>query len=104
MKLPNRTFYELESVRQHYVGSFESIPYQSGFFAVIFFIGFALRTPIASKLYKETVMSMLMGGGLGCLYTLKMRDSYHKKVSEVYWDMKAQIEARPALGKRDDER
>jgi|TARA_B110000285_G_scaffold219948_1_gene271182 hypothetical protein len=45
-----------------------------------------------------------MGGSLGSLYTLYRRKEYHAKVSEVYWDMKAQIEARPALGKRDDER
>jgi hypothetical protein len=89
MKLPNRTFYELESTRQDYVGSFESIPYQGGIMAAIFFCGFAMRTPIASKLYKETFYSLLMGGACGCVYTLYARDLYHKKVSVVYYDMKA---------------
>jgi len=104
MKLPNKTFYELESVRQQYVGSFESIPYQGGFFALIFFVGFAIKSPISSKLYKETVLSLLMGGLCGSAFTICKRDQYHKKVSSVYWDMKHQIDENPKLGKIDDER
>lgn len=92
MKLGNRVFYHLESARQGYLSSFESLPYLGGFFGAIFFVGFAIRTPIASKLYKETFLSMVLGMGTAAQYTLYKRRQYLVEVDRVYAALKEKFD------------
>jgi len=68
MKLGNNIFYDLESRRQNYITSYEVIPVTTLFLGLIFFTGFAIRTPLTSKLYKELGYSMMMGLGLSYTY------------------------------------
>ena len=46
----------------------ENYPLVASFLAFGFFIGFAYKTPIYSKLYKELGYSLAMGGTFGWSY------------------------------------
>ena len=61
MKLGDRVFYTLEAKRQIYLQTLESTPYAGAMFSLGFFILYALKTPIASKLYKEALYSVCFG-------------------------------------------
>ena len=54
MKLGNAVFYTMESSRKRYNESFESWPYAAGVLSLFYFVGFALKTPMHSRLYKES--------------------------------------------------
>ena len=68
MKLGNNIFYDLESKRQEYINSFEIMPVSTLILGAIFFVGFAIRTPLTSKLYKELGYSALLGAGFSYIY------------------------------------
>jgi hypothetical protein len=68
MKLGNSIFYDLESKRQDYITSFEVMPFSTCILGFIFFCGFAIKTPMTSKLYKELGYSVILGAGLSYLY------------------------------------
>ncbi len=76
MKLGDRVFYDIEAARQVYLQSFESVPT----FGVIIGLGFfciaAHRTPLTSKLYKETAISMLLGVSIAMLHPMYTRRLY----------------------------
>ena len=68
MKLGNNIFYDLESKRQEYINSFEIMPVSTLILGAVFFVGFAIRTPLTSKLYKELGYSALLGAGISYIY------------------------------------
>ena len=68
MKLGNHVFYDLESKRQNYLSSFEIMPVGTAIFGFMFFIGFAIKTPLTSKLYKELGYSIFLGAGVTYSY------------------------------------
>ena len=68
MKLGNNVFYDLESKRQNYLASFEVMPVGTAIFGFLFFIGFAIKTPLTSKLYKELGYSIFLGAGVTYSY------------------------------------
>ncbi len=97
MKLGNNIFYDLESKRQNYVTSFEVMPVTTLILGGIFFIGYAIRTPLTSKLYKELVYSMLMGAGISYIYVHKQKQKYHAFVDEIYDKLKNKFATNPIL-------
>ncbi len=97
MKLGNGIFYDLESKRQDYLYSFEVMPVTTLIFGVIFFTGFAIRTPLTSKLYKELLYSMLMGAGISYGYVYQQKRIYNQKVEEIYDRLKGKFATNPIL-------
>ena len=101
MKLGDRVFYELEGKRQKYLGGMEALPYAGATVGFLFFIGFALLTPMHSKLYKEAVYSMGMGTAVAALWPYYYRKQYLKSVEQVYEQLVARFERFPHLNKPD---
>jgi hypothetical protein len=58
---------------------------------------------MTSNLYKEAIYSGLLGGAICGLYPVYARQSFHEKVSSLYYQMKQEIALNPALGKEDDD-
>ena len=80
----------------------ESWPYIGGVLAVGFLFGFALVTPMSSRLLKESVMSVGLGMGLAGLYPYYYKRIYLTNVCTVYDDLRKAIKLNPALAKPDD--
>lgn len=97
MKLGNNIFYDLESKRQDYITSFEIMPVSTGILGFFIFCGFAVRTPLTSKLYKELAYSMLMGAGLSYTYVWKQKQKYHEYIDEIYDKLKGKFATNPIL-------
>ena len=64
MRIGNTIFYNLESSRQGYLKAMENYPFFGTIIGFGVFIGFAYRTPIYSKLYKEIAYSAMIGMSL----------------------------------------
>lgn len=79
------------------------MPYLGAVFSVFWFAGFAYRTPIASKLYRETFYSLILGMATAAPYPYYYRHQYIKLVNDVYWDIKGRFELYPHLNKPDPE-
>lgn len=103
MKLGDSIFYDLESKRQKYLGGMESLPYLGSVFGLMFFIGFAYVTPLSSKLYKESAMSLVLGMGLAAQYPFYYRREYLKQVGLIYDRLNVVFEKHPHLKKPDSE-
>ena len=84
MKLGNAIFYTMESSRQKYLKALEEWPYVGGVLAFVYFIGFALRTPMHSKLVKEAGYSVLLGMGTAAAYPYYYKRIYMTNVCRVY--------------------
>jgi len=95
MKLGNGVFYHLEGHRQKYMGSLESFPYLGGFLGCFYIIGFAYRTPLASKLYKEAVISLFLGCATASTMVLYYRRAYIAAANDVYLGLKMRLENFP---------
>ena len=102
MKLGNAVFYTMESSRQKYNGALEAWPYLGGVLSIFYFIGFAIRTPMHSKLLKETGYSVLLGLATAALYPYYKKQVYVKNVCTVYDDLRLAIKENPVLAKPDD--
>ena len=81
----------------------ESWPYVGGVFAFVYFIGFALRTPMHSKLVKESGMSLMMGMATAAFYPWYYKRIYDTNVHTVYNDLRKAIKLNPKLAKPDDD-
>ena len=103
MKLGNAVFYTMESSRKRYNESFEAWPYLAGVLSVFYFVGFALRTPMHSRLYKETGYSVLLALATASLYPYYYKNIYITNVETVYDDLRLAIKQNPALAKPDDD-
>ena len=53
-------------------------------FALVYFVGFVLKSPLSSKLYKETAYSLLLGGLTASIYPLYYRRIYLKTIDSIY--------------------
>ena len=103
MKLGNRVFYTLEASRQRYLTAIENWPYVSGALALVYFVGFALWTPMHAKLLKEAAFSVVLGGATASLYPYHYRRVWMANVCTVYNDLRKAIKLNPALAKPDDD-
>lgn len=73
------------------------MPWATGILGFIFFCGFAVRTPLSSKLYKELGYSMLMGAGLSYLYVWKQKRIYLAQVEDIYERVRNKFASNPML-------
>ena len=89
MKIGHSIFYNLEAARQEYLMAFENYPLIGGLLSFGFFVGFALRTPIYSKLYKELGYSIGLGFLTGYSYAYRYKLKYMAVVDESYEIVKA---------------
>ena len=103
MKLGGATFANLSGRKFDYLAAVEAWPYIGMFGAVFFFIGYALRAPMSSKLYRESCFSVGLGMFFGSAYPLYYRSVYINLVDEVYHQLKRRFEANPHLAIIDDE-
>lgn len=104
MKLGNHVFYDLESKRQNYLSSFEVMPVGTGIFGFLIFCGFAVKTPLTSKLYKELGYSIFLGAALTYSYVWYQKRIYLNQVDEVYDKLKNRFNDNPQLAAiKDDE-
>jgi hypothetical protein len=63
----------------------------------MFFIGFAMITPMTSKLYREFFISLSLGGMSGGYYFNRYKKIYHAEVDSVYDIVKKSIKKFPEL-------
>jgi hypothetical protein len=52
------------------------MPVSTAILGFILFCGFAIKTPLTSKLYKELGYSVVMGAGVSYLYVWKQKRKY----------------------------
>lgn len=77
MKLGDRVFYDIEAARQVYLQSFESVPTFGVLIGLGFFVIAAHRTPLTSKLYRETALSLMLGVSVAMLHPMYTRRLYY---------------------------
>lgn len=73
------------------------MPVSTCILGFIFFCGFAVRTPLTSKLYKELGYSVMMGAGLSYLYVWKQKRHYLEFVDQTYDKLKNKFATNPIL-------
>ena len=73
MKLSQSVFYDLESTKQEWHYWLEAYPFCAAGVGFVFFLGFALKTHISSKLYKEAIYSLILGGAVAGIYPYQLR-------------------------------
>ena len=71
------------------------MPYLGALFALGFFIRYAIKTPLNSNLYKETVYSLILGMGSAATIPLYYRKLYLNRVSQAYDELKLRFELNP---------
>ena len=103
MKLGNAVFYTMEGSRQKYLQALEGWPYVGGVLSLVYFIGFALKVPMHSKLLKESGMAVALGLTSAALYPYYYKQIYTTNVCTVYDDLRKAIKLNPALAKPDDD-
>ena len=84
MRIGNTIFYNFLSSRQGYLKAIENYPLFCAILAFGFLIRYAYKTPIYSKLYKETAYSIMKGMGLSYCYVYYHYWKYLNVVSESY--------------------
>ena len=99
MKINQGAFYTLESKRMKYMSASEQCPYIGGVLAVIYFVGFAIKTPLHNKLYKEVFYSLGLGMLTAIAYPYYYRRHYLKNIDEIYWYLQAAFEKHPEMKK-----
>lgn len=97
MKLGDRIFYDLEGRRQKWIDGLEMAPYIGGIFGLVYFIGFAIKAPLSSKLYKESLYSLMMGMATAGTIPLYYRYHYTKTVNSIYNQLVERFEMYPHL-------
>ena len=63
----------------------------------MFFCGYAYRVPMASKLYKEGLKSIILGTGVGLSFVYWQKIKYNKCVDETYDFLKDKLLHNPTL-------
>ena len=95
MRIGNTIFYNLESSRQGYLKALENYPLYGGLLGFGIFIGFAYKTPIYSKLYKEIAYSFMAGMSISYTHVYYHYLQYLNVVSESYDVIKDKFSAFP---------
>lgn len=103
MKLGDAVFYTIEGRRQTYLQSVEALPVFGGIIGMFFFVGFAYRRPLSSKLYKEAVQSFFLGCACASVYPLYNRKLYLEGVSDAYDMLKLRFRKYPQMEQPDSE-
>lgn len=103
MKLGDHVFYDIEGSRQDYNMAMEGVPYIGAFVGFWIFLLFAKFSPISSNLYKETLISGILGCSLATFYPAYQKTIYMNKVSVAYDRLKAKFEKYPHLDQPDPE-
>ena len=103
MKLNQAVFYDIEAKRQKYIMASEAMPYVGGVLTLAYFVGFAVRMPLSSKLYKESVYSLCLGMMTACSYPYYYRRHYIQQVEETYWFLRAAIAKHPHMAEPDSD-
>ena len=80
-----------------YVRAQEEYPYIGGFLSIFYFIGYAIRTPLHRKLYRETAFSMALGLLTAMAYPLYYRKQYLLNIDKVYWYLQEGFDKHPEL-------
>ena len=80
----------------------ENYPLIAGVLAVGFWVGFAYRTPIYSKLYKEMGYSILLGTGVSYSYAYYHYLKYLNVVDESYNIVKMRFASNPQIVEREN--
>lgn len=73
------------------------MPVSTIILGLVFFCGFAVRTPMTSKLYKELGYSVAMGAGLSYIYVWRQKRKYLEFVDEIYEKLKYKFATNPIL-------
>ena len=81
----------------------EGFPYLGGLFSLVYFIGFALKVPMHSRLVKESAISVVLGMATASLYPYYYKRVYVTNVVTVYNDLRKAIKLNPALAKPDSD-
>ena len=102
MRIGTTIFYNLESSRQKYMLALENYPLIAGVLAVGFWIGFAYRTPIYSKLYKEMGYSIVLGTGVSYSYAYFHYLKYLNVVDESYNIVRMRFAQNPQIVEREN--
>jgi hypothetical protein len=80
------------------------MPVSTLILGAVFFVGFAIRTPLTSKLYKELGYSLIMGAGLSYTYVHQQKLKYHALIDDIYDKVKLKFASNPILSTmREDE-
>ena len=69
----------------------------------MFLVGFAIRTPTTSNLYKESLWSILLGTAVTVPYPIYSRQLWCDKVATIYDMMLRDIEINPKLAEVDSD-
>ncbi len=77
-------FYTIEQARQKYLDSIEVHPLMALVAASAFFVRYALRAPMTSKLYKEFGYSLLFGFATTYPYPYYYNQKYVDVIEECY--------------------
>ena len=75
---------ELEEAKEEFRSHKSKYPAISGLFSVIFFVIFAIKTPMQSKLYAELFISPVLGFGLVSPYLIWAHNQKVKRISDIY--------------------
>ena len=81
----------------------EAAPYIGGVLTFAYFIGFAVRMPLSSKLYKESFYSLCLGMLTACGYPYYYRRHYIQQVEDTYWFLRAAIAKHPHMSEPDSD-
>ena len=80
------------------------MPVSTLILGAVFFVGFAIRTPLTSKLYKELGYSLIMGASLSYTYVHQQKLKYHALIDDIYDKVKLKFASNPILSTmREDE-
>ena len=81
----------------------EAGPYVGGVLTLAYFLGFAIRMPLSSKLYKESFYSLCLGMMTASAYPYYYRRHYIEQVEETYWFLRAAIAKHPQFSEPDSD-
>ena len=97
MRIGHAVFYNLEGARQKYLRTLEFYPLVAACLSFGCFIGYAVKTPIYSKLYRELGKSILLGATFGYIPSYFSHQKYLGVVDESYEIVKQKFEANPKI-------
>ena len=97
MRIGHAIFYNLECARQTYHSALEYYPVFTGMLSLAFFVGFALKTPLHKKLFKETGYSVCLGALFGYIPVYFSYQKYLTVVDESYAIVKQKFDMNPKL-------
>ena len=100
MRIGTKIFYACETARQDYITATHS-SYPIGVLSSLaFFVGFANRTPIHSKLYRELGYSVALGAMVSYAYAYRWYSKYIEVIDQSYDVVRERFADRPDVLER----